>query len=106
MLCRLSLLSNNFIFTGFLVSIIVMEKCKVLIVGSGASGLYAAYCLVNQKLTSDIIILEAEDRIGGRIHTVPFNDHCIDLGAQWIHGRGDNPLWKFVKENNVRNLSN
>lgn len=83
-----------------------MEKCKVLIVGSGASGLYAAYCLVNQKLTSDIIILEAEDRIGGRIHTVPFNDHCIDLGAQWIHGGGDNPLWKFVKENNVRNLSN
>ena len=44
---------------------VIMEKCKVLIVGSGASGLYAAYCLVNQKLTSDIIILEAEDRIGG-----------------------------------------
>ena len=59
-----------------------MEKCKVLIVGSGASGLYAAYCLVNRKLTSDIIILEAEDRIGGRIYTVPYNDHCIDLGAQ------------------------
>ena len=85
---------------------IVMENCKVLIIGSGASGLYAAYCLVNQKLTSDIIILEAEDRIGGRIYTVPFNDHCIDLGAQWIHGGGDNPLWKFVKENNVRNLLN
>ena len=79
-----------------------MEKCKVIIIGAGASGLYAAYCLVTNHHTTDIIILEAEDRIGGRIYTVPFNDHCIDLGAQWIHGRGDNPLWTFVKENNVR----
>ena len=83
-----------------------MEQSKdVVIIGAGASGLYAAYLLVNNGVDcSAITILEAEDRIGGRIHTVPFNDHVIDLGAQWIHGRGDNPLWKFVKENNVSNV--
>lgn len=81
----------------------VPHKCKVLIIGAGASGLYAAHCFVKRDITSDIVILEAEERIGGRIHTIPFNGHYLELGAQWIHGRGDNPLWKFVHENKVRN---
>ncbi len=76
-------------------------RAKVIIIGAGASGLFAAYNLSKQNLTTDIIILEAESRIGGRVHTIPFNDHVIELGAQWIHGRGDNPLWKFVTENNI-----
>lgn len=28
----------------------------------------------------DVIILEAEGRIGGRIHSVPYRDGFIDLG--------------------------
>ena len=25
----------------------------------------------------------------------------VELGAQWIHGRGENPVWKYVNENNI-----
>jgi monoamine oxidase len=48
-----------------------------------------------------VVILEALDRVGGRIHTIPVNGDWVELGAQWIHGRGENPLWKFVQENKV-----
>ena len=77
-------------------------KSKVVIIGAGASGLYAAYCLVTRGLTENIIILEAEDRVGGRINTIPFNGHWLELGATWIHGRGENLLWKFVEEKQVK----
>ena len=25
----------------------------------------------------------------------------VELGAQWIHGRGDNPVWQYVLNNNL-----
>ena len=74
---------------------------NIIIIGAGISGLYAGYCLVQRCLTKKITILEAEDRIGGRIHSIPMNGHWLELGAQWMHGRGDNPLWKFVSEHQV-----
>ena len=76
-------------------------KPNVVIIGAGASGLYAAYCLVTRGLTENIIVLEAEDRVGGRIHSIPFNGHWLELGATWIHGRGENLLWKFVEKKQV-----
>jgi hypothetical protein len=27
---------------------------------------------------------------------------ALELGAQWIHGRGENPLWKFCLQNQLR----
>ena len=57
-------------------------------------------------LSSKVIVLEAEDRLGGRIETIPKNGNVIELGAQWIHGRGENPLWKFVVENKVLSYLN
>ena len=80
-----------------------MDHYKVAIVGAGASGLFVAYSLIKRGLTSgrDVIILEAEDRIGGRIHSIPFKDQWLEMGAEWIHGKGENPLWKFVEENKV-----
>ncbi len=26
---------------------------------------------------------------------------ALELGAQWIHGRGENPLWKFCLQNQL-----
>ncbi|MBD3637275.1 MAG: FAD-dependent oxidoreductase [Crocinitomicaceae bacterium] len=59
---------------------------KVLIIGAGAAGLYAGYTL--QRGGYDFEILEASDRIGGRMGKHEgFADHTIDLGAQWLHGK-------------------
>lgn len=49
----------------------------------------------------NILILEAETRVGGRILTIPKNGKWLELGAQWIHGKGQNPLWKFVQKHKV-----
>ncbi len=67
------------------------------------AGLHAAFKLGEIGIR-DVVILEALDRIGGRIHTIPVNGDVVELGAQWIHGQGENPLWKFVQENQVRHL--
>jgi spermine oxidase len=49
----------------------------------------------------NVVVLEANDRIGGRINSIPINDNWIEFGAQWIHGQGENPLWKFAVEKEV-----
>mmetsp|Transcript_12426 Transcript_12426/g.36081 ORF Transcript_12426/g.36081 Transcript_12426/m.36081 type:complete len:432 (-) Transcript_12426:1-1296(-) len=59
---------------------------SIVIIGAGAAGLYAAYTLEYLGYTN-YHILEASDRIGGRMReTVDFiPDRPIDLGAEWIH---------------------
>lgn len=49
------------------------ERHRVVIVGSGISGFAAATTLLTSNLT-DFVVLEASDRIGGRIHTVDFGE--------------------------------
>ena len=58
----------------------------IIIVGAGASGLMAARELSRKEIS--ILVLEARDRIGGRIHTykVPHSKKEIELGAEFIHG--------------------
>lgn len=43
------------------------KKVKLVVLGAGISGLRAASCL--QRHGVDVVILEARNRIGGRIHT-------------------------------------
>lgn len=52
-------------------------------VGAGVSGLTAAWLLAG--LGHRVTILEAEERIGGQIHTVAFRDAQVDLGAEAVH---------------------
>lgn len=53
---------------------------RIIIVGAGASGVAAAVKLIENGY-KNVKILEAEDRIGGRILSVPFGDNMVDLGA-------------------------
>lgn len=46
-----------------------MERKLVVIIGAGASGIAAATRLYENGIT-DILVLEAEDRIGGRVNTI------------------------------------
>ncbi|XP_030754642.1 spermine oxidase-like isoform X4 [Sitophilus oryzae] len=73
---------------------------KVLIIGAGAAGIAAATKLLKNGF-EDVTILEAEDRIGGRIHSVEFGGTVIDLGAQWVHGEKGNTVYELVKDLNV-----
>ena len=53
---------------------------KAIVVGGGVSGLVAAYRLLSSGV--DVTLLEAGDRIGGKIQTTPFADlPAVDTGA-------------------------
>ena len=56
-----------------------------IIIGAGAAGLAAARRLFDAG--QRIIVLEARNRIGGRIWTDPeFTSFPLELGAEFIHG--------------------
>ena len=59
----------------------------VLVIGAGAAGIAAARSLHDKGV--EVAILEARDRIGGRVWTMrPANAPvAIELGAEFIHGR-------------------
>lgn len=59
-----------------------MEK-KVIIIGAGASGFAAAAKLISNGY-QNVLILEAEDRIGGRINTISLGENVVDMGGQWF----------------------
>ena len=61
------------------------KDAKVLILGAGMAGIAAAYSL-QQNGTSDFIILEAQDRVGGRMRTDSFAGLHVNAGAAWMQG--------------------
>ncbi|KAJ4302373.1 hypothetical protein N0V88_002517 [Collariella sp. IMI 366227] len=73
------------------------RRPHVGIVGAGFAGLRCADVLLKNGLR--VTILEARNRLGGRIYQERLpNGHLIDVGANWIHGTTDNPIMDLVKE--------
>jgi monoamine oxidase len=65
-----------------------MTSTLVLIIGAGAAGLAAAQRLT--KAGMDVMILEARERIGGRIHTLHDSWPVpIEAGPEFIHGASE-----------------
>lgn len=58
-----------------------------IIIGAGATGLLAARELA--KIGLSVHLLEARDRIGGRIHTLHDSQFSrpVEMGAEFIHGK-------------------
>jgi monoamine oxidase len=64
----------------------VVYKTDVIVIGAGASGLAAAREMAARG--RDYLVLEARDRLGGRVHSVEEagDPNPIELGAEFIHG--------------------
>jgi monoamine oxidase len=69
---------------------------RVVVVGAGIAGLTAANALAHGGV--ECVLLEARDRIGGRLHTVDLAGSPVDLGGSWIHmPGGGNPMHAFAR---------
>ncbi|KAK4290332.1 hypothetical protein Pmani_032145 [Petrolisthes manimaculis] len=74
------------------------KHVRVCIIGGGVAGLGAAQQLI-QSGVDDILLLEAQDRVGGRVFTLKHGKHYIELGAHWIHGEEGNVVHEWAAEN-------
>ena len=66
------------------------QEPEVIVVGAGAAGIAAARGLIARGVS--VAVLEARDRVGGRLLTVPLRGHAVDLGGHWLHAGPINPL--------------
>ncbi|XP_049388885.1 polyamine oxidase 1 [Solanum stenotomum] len=80
------------------------RRSSVIIVGAGISGLTAAKVL-SENGVDNVVILEAADKIGGRIRKEEFGGVAAELGAGWIAGVGgkqSNPVWELALQAKLR----
>ena len=77
-------------------SAMTIETIDTMIIGAGLSGMYAAYLLSRKK--ESFVVLEARNRIGGRILSAEHEGFFSDLGPSWywpdIHPR----MAKLIQE--------
>ncbi|CAL9159366.1 unnamed protein product [Musa hybrid cultivar] len=81
-----------------------MDSASVIIIGAGMSGISAAKTLSDAGV-KEILILEATNRIGGRIRNTYFADLSVETGANWIegvHGEKQNPIWEMAQQLGLR----
>ena len=78
-----------------------MARPSVLIIGAGAAGLAAARDL--SRAGVEVIVVEARNRIGGRVftHKDPDSPVPIELGAEFVHGKSPE-LWQIAKAANLQ----
>lgn len=72
---------------------------KVIIIGAGISGLAAAKKLKEEGF--EVVVLEAQEKIGGRLRTNRSLGVAFDEGASWIHGTSRNPITKLAKQSKM-----
>lgn len=75
------------------------KQAPIVVIGAGISGLNAAHAL--HKMGKQVLILEARSRLGGRIYSEKIGDAVYDLGASWIHGIENNPIWALVQQHQI-----
>ncbi len=72
------------------------KQTDILILGAGLSGLALAYYLKKRKINA--LVLDARDRLGGRIHTTYREGKAsVEMGATWFNS-GHTALLSLLKE--------
>jgi len=69
---------------------------SVIVVGAGISGLAAAKKLKEKGF--NVTVLEAQDKVGGRLRTDRSLGIAFDEGASWIHGPNGNPITPLAQQ--------
>ncbi|XP_044740260.1 spermine oxidase-like [Chrysoperla carnea] len=85
---------KTFILINFILNVFATNP-NVIIIGTGPAGIAAGTKLYENGI-KNIIWLEAENRIGGRINTQKFGANVIEYGAQWVHGEKDNVIYEMA----------
>ncbi len=80
------------------------HEYKVIIIGAGSAGLGAAQYLY-QHGVKDVLVIEARNRIGGRVWTINPWGTATDLGASWIMHANTNPLAKMTQTFGVNTVT-
>ncbi|XP_076871719.1 spermine oxidase [Brachyhypopomus gauderio] len=73
---------------------------RIVVIGAGLAGLAAAKTLLENGFTN-VTVLEASDRIGGRVQSVQFGKATLELGATWIHGANGNPIYHLAEDSGL-----
>lgn len=82
---------------------VIKGNLRVLVIGAGLAGLAASRELT--RAGHQVVVLEARDRIGGRIWTSnKWPDLALDLGATWIHGVTGNPITDIANRLGAKRL--
>lgn len=72
-----------------------MKANSVLVIGGGIAGLAAGLALARHRVS--VTVIEAKDRLGGRIHTIRDQSVPVELGAEFVHGKNV-PLLAAIQE--------
>lgn len=71
------------------------QTADVLVLGAGISGLAAAHALAERGVRP--LVLEARERVGGRIYSLQTGHGVVELGAEFVHGK-EAKLWELIDE--------
>src|SRR3974377_2073038 len=73
------------------------SQVDVAIIGAGAAGIGAARRLGEGRAGS-VLVIEARNRVGGRVHTIAPAGFPLDRGAEWLHSADRNPLSPIAQD--------
>lgn len=79
-----------------------MDRFDTIVVGAGVAGLTAGRLLAGAG--QRVLVLEARDRIGGRVVSERRDGFVTDLGASWIHGVDGSPVAAAVAAFGLRTV--
>ncbi len=76
---------------------------EVVVIGAGIAGLAAARTLADAG--ARVVVVEARDRIGGRVWTDTSLGAPVERGASWIHGPHGNPIAELARRAGCRPMT-